>query len=430
MYSIVIVGRFNVGKSTLFNALIGKRIAVESDIAGTTRDYIEEIIDIENYKVKLIDTGGYEFNSNDFIYNIVKEKTIEVIKKASLILFVVDRNNILEEDINYIKLIKKLKKDLIVVVNKCDKNSDEILDKDIYSLGAKTYIPISAINRKNFDLLEEEILKYIKKSDYRSNLEENNFSEVKISIIGRSNVGKSTFFNSILNSDRSIVSEIPGTTIDAIEESIKFEDLKIRFIDTAGIRRKKNIKENVEYYSIKRAFSSIDKSDIVILMIDYPELIRKQDKKIKGNPFILVVNKIDLFDGDLKDLKNEIDYLFPHINFVKTFFISAKEKKGIGKILNYIKDLYFRVNREFKTSDLNKYIEICKNTKQIILGKSYLNLLYAVVISKFPLTFMIFVNKEPKTIPSFYTDYLINNLRKSFNLESIPVKIKYKKKEN
>lgn len=436
MFTVVIVGRFNTGKSTLFNVLTGKRISVESDKPGTTRDYVEQIININNYKVKIIDTGGFEFNSKDPLYSEVKNKTLNIIKNASLILFVVDRHKIIEEDINYLKFIKKLKKNIILILNKSDKRSDEIPDKEIFNLGIDKFIFVSAINKINIDLIEDEILNYIKKSDYNITFDDiSNENLVNVSIIGRPNVGKSSFFNAIINEDRNIVSEIPGTTIDAIEESIKFEDLKIKFIDTAGIRRKKSINEDVEYYSIKRAFNSIDKSDIVLLMVDYPDLIKKQDKKItdyiieKGKPFILIVNKIDLYNGDIKLIENEIDYLFPHIKFVKRFFISAKEKKGIGKILKYIRDLYFRINREYKTSELNKYIENCKKTRQIVIGKSYLNLLYSVIISKFPFTIMIYVNKEPKSIPSYYTDFLINRLRKDFDLESIPVKIKYKKRE-
>ncbi|MCX8059244.1 MAG: ribosome biogenesis GTPase Der [Spirochaetes bacterium] len=436
MFSVVITGRFNVGKSTLFNSLVGKRIAVESDKPGTTRDYIEAYIDIEGYKIKLIDTGGFEFNSKDPLYNEVKNKTLKVIKNASLILFVVDRHNIIEEDINYLKIIKKLKKDYILILNKADKKADEIPDKEIFSLGVKNFIFVSSINKYNIDLIEEEILKFIKKSSYTIFYEKDNKdTEIKVVILGRPNVGKSSFFNSIINDQRTIVSEIPGTTVDSIEETISFEGLKIKFIDTAGIRRKKSIKENVEFYSIQRAFDSVDRADIVLLMVDYPDLIKKQDKKIadyiikKGKPFILIVNKIDLFEGNVDDLEDEIDYLFPHIKFVKRFFISAKEKRGIGKIFKYIKDLYGRLNQDYKTSELNKYIENCKNTKQILIGKSYLNLLYSVVVSKFPLTFLIFVNKNPKDIPSYYTDFLINRLRKEFNLESIPVKIKYKKRE-
>lgn len=430
-FRIVIAGRPNVGKSSLFNILVKSKNSVESDIPGTTRDPVKKLIFFENKAVEIIDSGGYEFNAKDEISKLVKQKALEYLKSADLILFMVDRHSIIEEDIQYYRFIKKLNIKNAVVVNKVEKKGDEYLDKDIYSLGAEKYILISAIHRRNigdiYDFIEENLKGY----DFTLKEDVN----IKVAIVGRPNVGKSSLLNAIIEKERAIVSDIPGTTIDSLDEEIIYHDFRISFIDTAGIRRKKSIKTNIEYYSILRSFRAIDRADIVIHLVSPENILVRQDKKIadyvfkKGKSYIIVVNKVDLVKGKEKEIQNEIRYKFPHINFVKILFISALNKEGIDQLLEYIINLYKRLQIKWKTSTLNYFLENIKKKRQILIGNSYLNLFYCVVVSKYPLTIMIFVNKEPDKISNSYKDFIINNLRKEFDLESIPIKIIFKKRK-
>lgn len=430
-FRIVIAGRANVGKSTLYNIFTRRRDSVESDIPGTTRDPVKKLISINGKFVELVDSGGFEFNANDEISRKVKEKALEYLKNADLILFVVDRHNIIEEDIQYYKYIKKLNIKNVIIVNKVEKKGDEYLDKDVYSLGAPRYILISAIHRRNLDEIYDFIEDNLK--DYNFEFKEN--SQIKVALVGRPNVGKSSLLNTFIEKERAIVSDIPGTTIDSLDEEVVYNDYRITFIDTAGIRRKKSIKTNIEYYSIKRTFGSIDRSDIVIHLVSPENILVRQDKKIadyvfkKGKSYIIVVNKSDLIRGREKEIEDEIRYRFPHVNFVKILFISALKKEGIEKLLDYIIDLYKRQKKEWKTSVLNNFLEEVKNKKQILVGNSYLNLFYSVVVSKYPLTLLIFTNKEADSIPDSFKDFIINSLRKKFPLESIPVRIIFKKRK-
>ncbi len=433
MFKVVLAGRANVGKSTLFNIFAKKRISVESDVPGTTRDPVDEVVQIYNKEVLFIDSGGFEFKSKDQIYSKVKNKALNSIDNADLILFIVDRNAITEEDIQYIRYIKRSKKPFHVVVNKSEKKNDDIPDKELYSLGVSDFLMVSAIHKKNLDEIEDCIYSYIK--DIENEPEQDDDDSIKIAIVGRPNVGKSSLLNAIAKKEKSIVSDIAGTTIDAIDESIIYDDQKLTFIDTAGIRRKSSIHINMEKYSINRSFKAIDRSDIVIHILDYPDLVVKQDKKItdyvvkKGKPSILIVNKIDLFKGDKKELEDEIRYRFPHINYVKIFYISAIKNKGIHKVFNYILDLYTRLHTEWKTSELNRMIEDIKNRKQILVNNSFLNMFYAVKISKYPLTFIIFTNKDSDDIPYHYKKFIMNQLRNNYNLESIPLRIIFRNRK-
>jgi len=432
VFKVVLAGSANVGKSTIFNIFSKKRISVESEVPGTTRDPLDNIVEVYDKKILLIDSGGFEFKNNDPIYSQVREKAFNVIESADLILFVVDRHTISEEDIQYLRYIKKTGIPFTVVANKAEKKGDDIPDQDLYSLGVSDFIMISAIQKKNLSEIDDYMYSFIKDIDDEV-IEETD--DIKIAIVGRPNVGKSSLLNVISNSEKSIVSDIAGTTIDAIDETIEYNGKKMTFIDTAGIRRKRSISEQLEKYSVNRSFKAIDRSDIVIHMLDYPELIVKQDKKIadyivkEGKSSILVVNKIDLFQGNIKELEEEIRYRFPHINYVKIFFISAKEKKGIKQVFHYIIELHKRLHTEWKTSELNNLIESIKNRKQILVKNSFLNLFYAVNTSKFPLTFLIFTNKDSDDIPYSYKKFIMNQIRSNYNLESIPLQIIFRNRK-
>ncbi|HPC38069.1 MAG TPA: ribosome biogenesis GTPase Der [Exilispira sp.] len=508
LYKIALAGRPNVGKSTIFNIFAKKRIAIEFSKPGTTRDPIEKIVKIGDEQVLLIDTGGFEFESKDPLYTLIGEKAKKAIKEADLVLFIVEKDNIIDEDLAFLRYIKKNAKKYILVVNKSEGKYKDILPTEIYRLGVKTIVPISAIHRDNIDILEDTIIKIIdedikeieissdnlengrineftyqdkdienfpnsfyneknKKIEKTQNYIENNINSntIRLAIVGRPNTGKSTLLNCILKEDKAIVSDIPGTTRDAIETSINYKGYDIVLVDTAGIRKKSKIDTDLEYYSIKRSFDAIDNSDLVIHLVESNELITSQDKKIsdyiinKGKGYILAINKIDLLFADIekledfdydflrenKNIKNKsclkliqiyenlsenLNYKFPQISYVKKFFISAQKNFNIALLLDYCIDLYKRIRTKHKTSQLNKVIEKISEIKPILVGSSFLNLLYMVQVKDIPRIYKIFTNKDSKEIPSYYTQYIINEMRKQLNLESIPIRIKYEKRKN
>lgn len=457
LFKVVIAGRPNVGKSTIFNIFAKKRVAIEFSEPGTTRDPVEKIVEIGNYNVILVDTGGFEFDSKDPLYTLIGEKAKENIINSNLVLFVVEKDKIIDEDLAFLRFIKKNAKRYILVVNKCEGKYKDILPTEIYRLGVNEIIPISAVHRDNIDILEDKIEEIIrdfnKEMGIVYNQNENNNIDIrkaiKLAIVGRPNTGKSTLLNKIIDRDKAIVSDIPGTTRDAVEGQIDYNGNTIILVDTAGIRKKGKIDTDLEYYCIKRSFDAIDNCDIAIHLVETKELITAQDKKIsdyiinKGKGYILALNKIDLlFDESfknnkdinkspiIKNVENSLNYQFPQIEYVKKFFISAKDNINIDLILDYVLNLSYRINTLYKTSQLNKVIEKISEIKPILVGSSFLNLFYMVQVKDVPRIFKIFTNKNPDEIPSYYTQYIINELRKQLNLESIPIRIKYEKRKN
>ncbi len=449
LIKIVLAGRPNVGKSTIFNIFAGKRISIEFSKPGTTRDPVEKIVEIGNKKVLLVDTGGFEFGSKDPLYTLIGEKAKQYIQNSDLVLFVIEKENIIDEDLAFLRFIKKNAKNYILIINKCEGKFKDLLPKEVYRLGVKKMIPISAIHRDNIDAIEDEILAIFNdnpKLNSDSTVEKELTNTMKLAIVGRPNTGKSTLLNCILNENKAIVSDIPGTTRDAIEASIKYDDHNIILVDTAGIRKKRKIDDDLEYYCIKRSFDAIDNADIVIHVIESTDLITSQDKKIsdyiinKGKGYILAINKIDLilstssYNKNLnlieQEIENEINYKFPHILYIKKIFISAMDNINIDILLRYSINLYSRVIKELKTSQLNKVIEKIVDIKPILVGSSFLNLLYMVQVKNVPRIFKIFTNKNPDEIPAYYTQYIINELRNQLELESIPIRIKFEKRKN
>lgn len=452
-FTVVLAGRPNVGKSTLFNALCSKRIAIEFSKPGTTRDPVEKTVRIDETDILLVDTGGFEFQSHDPLYIDVGLKAKFYIQNADLVLFMVEKDKIIDEDLAFLRYIKRYSRDYILVINKCEGKYPELFSKDIYQLGVPVMFPISAVHRENIGELEDFILNKANSSLKSKKIEIPD--SIKLTIVGRPNTGKSTLLNSLLKYEKAIVSDIPGTTRDSIEATLELDDGTVfTIIDTAGIRKKSKVNEDLEYFSIKRSFAAIDESDIVIHLIEPESLVTAQDKKISdriiqnGKGYILAVNKIDMISKNLQDskpeksrsisqyshnefkkLENIIDQQFPHINYVKKIFISAKEDINLDSLILYAKDLYYRIKSEYKTSQLNKILQSIEDKKPILIGNSFLNMLYMIEAHKVPRIFKIFTNKDPSQIPSYYQQYIINELREQLNLESIPVRIKFEKRK-
>lgn len=431
---IVIVGRQNVGKSTLFNALVKKRVAIVSPIPGVTRDYIEEKIKIDNILCLLIDTGGLtKSKDKTSIEYLAALKSFDVIKESDLILFMVEKQILSPLDEEIASFIRKFNKNVILVVNKVD-NYKEISDPQtiapFYSLGFENIVPISATHRKNFDNLFDVI-----KSLLPERVNEIEYlEEIKVAIVGKPNVGKSSVLNSILNQPRSLVSEIPGTTRDSIDTEIIYNKNKLVLIDTAGIRKKSKIKENLEYYAVNRAIKSIKRADIVLLIISSPEGITAQDKKIfylineynKGA--IILLNKWDLIaDKDFQTYRDWLINKFPLFSNFPILNISALTKLNIEKIFPKILEVYENFTRRIPTNEFNKFIQNIVNVYSPPQEGGVVKIYYGTQFKTKPPSFVLFTNK-PDKIKENYKRFLINKIYENFNFEGSPVVIKFRKK--
>ncbi|MDU7926452.1 MAG: ribosome biogenesis GTPase Der, partial [Finegoldia magna] len=339
---VAIVGRANVGKSTLFNKLIKKRIAITQDDPGVTRDRLYMEAEWQNKYFTVVDTGGLEPKSNEIITKNIKKQTELAIETADVILFMVDgKQGITPIDMEVADMLRRTKKSVILVVNKIDhiKQQDNVYD--FYNLGFYEIFPISASNSMGLgDLLEAVVSKF----DDNSNTESDD-DITKVCLIGKPNVGKSSLINNLLNEERMIVTDIAGTTRDAIDSKIDYKGNEYIFIDTAGLRKRKKIDTEVERYSVVRTLSAIDRSDICVLMIDATEGVSEQDTKIlgyahdQGKAMIILVNKWDLVEkqtNTMNDFKKDIRTKLGFVMYVPIVFISVKENKRIDTLFTEI----------------------------------------------------------------------------------------------
>ena len=432
---IVIVGRQNVGKSSLFNALAKKRIAIVSPKPGITRDYIECKIKINKKEIIIIDIGGItdSKNKNDLEY-ITTLKTKEILQKADLILFVLEKNKLTPMDEEIAKIIRKSNKKTVLVVNKVD-NYNEINSPDtislFYSLGFDNIIPISATHRKNFDALFNLIEKLLPESKITQSEKEN----IKIAIVGKPNVGKSSILNSLINDNRAIVTDIPGTTRDNIDTILNYNDKLITLIDTAGIRKKSRINEDIEYYSVNRAINAIKRSDISLMIISASEGISNQEKKIfylineYKKASIIILNKWDLIKSkNIQYFKKIISEIFPMFSHFPILNVSALTGLNINKIIPKALEVYNNYTRRIPTSEFNKFVQNIINTySPPQKGVGTIKIYYGTEYKIKPPSFIFFTNK-PDEINENYKRFLINKIYENFNFEGSPIIIKFRKK--
>ena len=335
---VSLVGRPNVGKSTIFNKLVGKKISIIEDTPGVTRDRIYSEASYKDYRYNLIDTGGIDA-SRDMFNDIIKVQVEIAIDESNLVLFVVDgKEGLTSNDFKVRDMLRNSGKKVIVVINKIDNKKCEENIYDFYELGFDTYIPVSGEHGIGFFELKDEIIKNINKKE-----EEIKDDRLKFSVIGRPNVGKSSLINAILNEDRVIVSDVAGTTRDAIDTVLKYNNEEYVVIDTAGMRKKGKIYENIEKYSLLRSMKAIDRSDICLLVINAEEGIIEHDKHIagyvleKGKGLIIVVNKWDTqTEENIKEYTKKVKNEFQFLSYVPIVFVSALHKKRIqpGKKVN------------------------------------------------------------------------------------------------
>lgn len=429
--TVCIIGKPNVGKSTIFNRLIGEKKAITLDTPGVTRDRIYGTVDYLDYSFYLIDTGGIEVSKSDMNEQIKIQVEI-AIAESEVIVFVVDgRDELTIEDYQIRDLLMKSNKNVIVAINKLDNPNTRDNVYNFYELGFEELIGISAEHNFGFGELLEAIIAKIPKKE----LEEHN-DLLKFSIIGRPNVGKSSLINAILNEERVIVSDIPGTTRDAIDTMFNYEENEYIVIDTAGMRKKGRIFESVEKYSLIRSMKAIDRSDVCVLVINADEGIIEHDKHIagmaieNGKAIVIVVNKWDLVnDNDLKAWEKKIRDHFQFIPYANIVFLSAKTKKRVGLLMPEIIKAYGNARIEIKTSQLNNIISdaVIMHTPPSYKGKK-LKVFFVSQTGINPPKFTFNVN-DKGLVHFSYERYLENTIRKNYDLTGTPIVIQFKNKK-
>ena len=427
---VAIVGRPNVGKSTFFNYIAGKRISIVEDVPGVTRDRVYAEANWRGRSFTLIDTGGIEPESEDIILSQMREQANLAIAMADVIVFVTDiKQGVTPSDSDIALMLKKSKKPIILVCNKADnygKVSDDIYE--FYNLGIGEPHRVSAVNAIGIG----DVLDAIYEKFPENNENENESELIKVAIIGKPNVGKSSLVNKILGENRVIVSNIAGTTRDAIDSEFENEFGKYIFIDTAGIRKKSKVSENLEKYSIARTLLAIEGADVCILMIDANDGVTEQDTKIAGEAheagkgIIIVVNKWDEYEkenGTLEQYKKDVYNKLSYLSYAPILFISAKTGQRVNKIFELINSVASQNSLRVSTSVLNQVLNEAIAIVQPPTDKGKrLRIFYMTQASTKPPTFVVFVN-DKKLFHFSYERYLINQIRKEFGLVGTPVRM-------
>lgn len=427
---VAVVGRPNVGKSTIFNMMAGAKISIVQDTPGVTRDRIYADVTWLNHAFTIIDTGGIEPDSKDVILSQMRYQAETAIDTADVILFVVDvQTGITDTDFKVADMLRRSAKPMVLCVNKVDNYDKMQYDvMEFYNLGLGEPFPLSAVNKIGMGDLLDEIVGHF----YEPHEEEEEEAITKLAIIGKPNVGKSSLVNKILGEERHIVSDIAGTTRDAVDSRVRWGDKEYTFIDTAGLRRKKKIKEEIEKYSIIRAVAAIEKSDIVILMIDATEGITEQDAKIagiahdRGKGAIIAVNKWDALEKDDKTMYRFLDTIqrtLSYMTYAPIVFISAKTGQRINKLFETIEMVVNNQTMRVQTSVINDilYDAMAMNQPPSDKGRR-LKIFYMTQVSIKPPTFVMFVNDKELTHFS-YTRYIENRLREAFGFKGTPIKM-------
>jgi GTP-binding protein len=430
---ISIVGRPNVGKSTLFNRLVGYQKAIIEDIPGVTRDRNYAEFDYAGRTFILVDTGGFEPGGEDRIVSLVEEQIHEAMRESTAVIFILDgKDGLLPQDLEISRALRRSDKQVFYVVNKVDSKKREAGTSEFYALGSDKIHLISAQHGLGIgEFLDDLVASLPSQPD-----EEPTVKGLRLAIVGRPNVGKSSIVNQILGSDRMIVSEIPGTTRDAVDSTIVYEDKTLTLVDTAGMRRKGRIEKTVEEYSIISSIRSIERADLVNLIIDYAEGPVHQDSAIahliikNGKGLCLVVNKWDLVQAGAqeKDYARLLREQIPHADFAPILFVSAKTGQNIEQILTMDITIHSELLRRISTPQLNKSVEefLQRGNLPRINGKQ-LKIYYTSQARSRPPTFIFHCN-YPDGIPEHYKRYLENSLRQRFGFEGAPVRLVFRKR--
>lgn len=432
--TIVIVGRPNVGKSTLFNRLSRSKNALVDNIPGITRDRLYASIIFDGVPLTLVDTGGFEDLGQDPLLEKVKDQVQVAIKEADKVIFMVDgRQGIMPGDEELADFLRRSRKSLVLVANKIDGPELEHLTHDFHGLGMEPVYPVSAAHGYGIKSFMQEIIKNLPESE----MENQEPDHIRVAILGRPNSGKSSLINCILGLNRLVVSELPGTTRDAVDTIFTYRSKDYLLIDTAGIRRKAKVKKKIEKYSMIKALKSLDRCHVAAILLDAAEGVSEQDARIfgyaleRGRGVVLVVNKWDLIKGDSrksKDLDDSIDRVLQFISFAPRINLSALTGQRVMKLFDKINLVYDQFSSRISTSSLNSAIQkMIEKHPPPRIGRGRLKFLYATQPRTRPPTFVLFVNR-PDMVHFSYERFLINQLRAHFQLEFTPIRLKFKKR--
>ncbi len=423
---IAIVGRPNVGKSTLFNKIAGRKISITENRPGVTRDRLYADAEWRGRKFTVVDTGGIELKSEDTMWKEILRQADTAIDTAQVIFLMLDgKEELTSSDYDVAQKLRRSKKPVILVINKVDNYSPDKL-VEYYALGLGEPFAISAEHSQGIGDLLDEALQYFGEG------EEEIDDSLKIAVVGKPNAGKSSLVNRLLGFERSIVTNIAGTTRDAIDTKFEVDGQKYTIIDTAGIRKKKSVSDDVEYYSVMRAFDAVRRADVCLLVVDSIEGLTEQDVKIigyvheQGKPSVIVMNKWDLVEKDTKTINKFEEKLKQDLKFMdyfKSIYISAKTGQRAEKVLKIVKEAYANANRRVTTGTLNDLmLDAVRTNEPPSTGGRRLKIYYCSQPAVCPPTFVLFVNDE-ELMHFSYKRYLENVLRRSFDFSGTPIKI-------
>ena len=430
---VAVLGRPNVGKSTLFNRIVGGHVAIVDDSPGVTRDRNFHMTDWAGHHFYLVDTGGVTEGSNEQLDNAIQEQAYAAMAEADLIIFIVDgKSGVHPLDKHLAEILRKGSSPVLLVVNKMDNLPEDQNHLDFWSLGIGDPIPVSAISGKGSGDLLDLIVSKLPDQHKEEKEEKDN---IRIAVVGKPNVGKSSFVNRLFGKERSVVSEIPGTTRDPIDSQLRYNNKALIFVDTAGLRRQSRIKESIEYYSTLRTAKVVREADVCLVLVDATEPIHVQDLKIieqaweAGAGLIIIVNKWDLIDKDHQtalEFEKELKDRAPFLKWIPTIFTSAISGQRVRKCLDMILEIQKERNRRITTSEVNEALEriLLHQPPPHSRGRR-VKIKYGTQVSVAPPTFIFFTNL-PKALPDHYIRYVHNNLRDRWGFIGTPIRIRFK----
>ena len=432
---IAIVGRPNVGKSTLFNRIVGRRKAMVDDMPGVTRDRNYANVDRFDVPFILIDTGGFEPETNDRLLQQMREQSQLAMAEADVILFVMDgRDGLTPADVEVVEMLRRVDKPIFYLINKIDGDKQETAIGDFYTLGVDTIYTVSAEHNRGVNDLMDEVIKALPKASAADTDEE----VTKIAVIGRPNVGKSTLVNRLLGIERVVANPTPGTTRDSIDTYFNCNLKRYLLIDTAGIRRKGKTTEKIEKYSVVDSLRSIERADVVLIVIDAEEGVTEQDTKIAGYAYeagrgcIFVVNKWDTLTKDNASMGKFVEKIrmeFKYLPFAPIVFVSAKTGQRVGKIMTEVDAVMEQFARRITTSDLNKVFSMATEEHHAPLFQGRrVKFYFATQVGTKPPSIVIFTNR-PDGVHFSYERYIVNRFREAFGFTGTPMRLLFKGRE-
>lgn len=435
---VAVVGRPNVGKSTFVNRIAEADEAIVHEMRGVTRDRSYHKADWNGIEFKLIDTGGIEMGTEDQFQGSIRSQAFEATNEADVIVFIVDgKTGINADDEEVARILRKTSKPVLLAVNKLDTPNklDELWE--FYQLGLGDPFPISATHGHGTGDLLDEVVDHLRKVDCSFEDEEDDEDTINVAIIGRPNAGKSSLTNRLTNNDRSIVSDVAGTTRDAIDTVVVHDGKKYRIVDTAGLRRKSQIDEDVEYYGFVRAMRAIDRADVALLVIDGSIGLTDQDQRVagfaaeRGCAMIIVLNKWDLVEGPeaKAEVRERIEDRMTFVGYAPVVATCALTGKKVDRIWDAVDKAYAGFSQTISTNKLNSWLSSIRETGHTVSqGKAVLRMKYVTQTGTCPPHFTVFVNR-PDLVTDNYERFLENRLRKTFDLEGTPIRLKFKKKD-